>query len=283
MPTVATINFNTARIQKRTYRRAYARSVRQGGAYYRGQWRDYSWFQPADIRPVYLHKRRLGHRPVDRKHYRVLTWNAGGLSQSVFQELETFVRDAHYDIIFIQETRWSADYNWSNKDYHYVHSAGVHKADKVGGLLTMVSTQLAKPDDLQFLSVHAGRIQHVRFGRGNLQTDLVNVYQHVANEKKATTEHRHSLLQRLQRCLASIPRRNGLIIAGDMNTSCTPMPQVCGTFVLPVGEYHKADHMDFMHLCESMVFYASLTPGLSRMITIRPPSHLEGFRRKSTL
>ena len=252
MPTVATINFNTARIQKRTYRRAYARSVRQGGAYYRGQWRDYSWFQPADIRPVYLHKRRLGHRPVDRKHYRVLTWNAGGLSQSVFQELETFVRDAHYDIIFIQETKWSADYNWSNKDYHYVHSAGVHKADKVGGLLTMVSTQLAKPDDLQFLSVHAGRIQHVRFGRGNLQTDLVNVYQHVANEKKATTEHRHSLLQRLQRCLASIPRRNGLIIAGDMNTSCTPMPQVCGTFVLPVGEYHKADHMDFMHLCESM-------------------------------
>ena len=53
MPTVATLNFNTSRINKRTYRRAYARAVRQGGAFYRGRWRESTWFQPTPIRPVY--------------------------------------------------------------------------------------------------------------------------------------------------------------------------------------------------------------------------------------
>ena len=85
-PTVATLNFNTARVNKRTYRRAYARSVRQGGAFYRGQWRESTWFQPTSVRPVYLHKRRT-ETSKDKKHFRVLSWNAGGLSPSVFQEL----------------------------------------------------------------------------------------------------------------------------------------------------------------------------------------------------
>ena len=150
--------------------------------------------------------------------------------------------------MFVQKPKWTADFNWSNKDYHYVHSAGTQKTDKVGGLLTMVSTKLAKQEDLQFLSVHAGRILHVRLGGGSAPTDLVNVYQHVANDKQETLERRHSLLLRLQRCLAGIPQRN----AGDMNTSCVPMAKVCGDFVLPVGEYHKADPMDFMHLCDPM-------------------------------
>ena len=115
----------------------------------------------------------------------------------------------------------------------------------------MVTTKLARQEDLQFLSVHAGRILHVRLGSGSAPTDLVNVYQYVANHKHETLERRHSLLLRLQRCVAGIPQRNTLIFSEDMNTPCAPVAKVCGEFVLPVGEYHKADHVDFMHLCES--------------------------------
>ena len=49
--------------------------------------------------------------PVDI--LRVLTWNAGGLTKQVFQELETYARESGVDIFYIQETRLS-DYNWSN-------------------------------------------------------------------------------------------------------------------------------------------------------------------------
>ena len=39
---------------KRTYRRAYARACREGGSYYKGQWREHHWF-----RPVMVHTRAL--------------------------------------------------------------------------------------------------------------------------------------------------------------------------------------------------------------------------------
>ena len=34
-----------SRIAKRTYHRAYARAARQGGSFYQGRWRDFSWYQ----------------------------------------------------------------------------------------------------------------------------------------------------------------------------------------------------------------------------------------------
>ena len=37
-----------------------------------------------------------------------------------------------------------------------------------------------------------------------------------------------------------------------MNTTCEPTPQVCGQHVLPIGEYHKQDYTDFLHICEAL-------------------------------
>ena len=39
--------------------------------------------------------------PVDI--IRVLTWNAGGLTKQVFQELETYARESGVDIFYIQD------------------------------------------------------------------------------------------------------------------------------------------------------------------------------------
>ena len=239
------------RIAKRTYRRAYARAVRQGGSYYQGRWRELSWYQKTKIQPVCVPRTRQV-RSAAGHHIRVCTWNAGGLTRPTFQELETWIRDRGIDVMFIQETKWADEYCWDNPEYSYVHSAGTQKVDKVGGVLTIVSTRLAKSSDIQFHHVWAGRLLHVRVPAGGSSIDLLNVYQYSANEKPETLHRRQQFLQRLQKCLAGLPRRHSLIMSGDMNTSCESTPHVCGPHVLPIREYHKQDYRDFLHICEAL-------------------------------
>ena len=239
------------RIAKRTYHRAYARAVRQGGSYYQGRWHELSWYQKTRIQPVCVPRTRQVRSPAGH-HIRVCTWNAGGLTRPTFQELETWIRDRGIDVMFIQETKWADEYCWDNPDYSYVHSAGSQKVDKVGGVLTIVSTRIAKSSDIQFYHVWAGRLLHVRVPAGGSSIDLLNVYQYSANEKPETLHRRQQFLQRLQKCLAGLPRRHSLIMSGDMNTSRESTPHVCGTHVLPIGEYHKQDYRDFLHICEAL-------------------------------
>ena len=65
------------------------------------------------------------------------------------------MRDKAIDVMFIQETKWTEEYCWSNREYNYVHSAGLQKVDKVGGVLTVVSAKVAKSSDVQFQSIWA--------------------------------------------------------------------------------------------------------------------------------
>ena len=232
------------RAAKRSYRRAYARSCRQGGAFYKGIWRPHSWY-----RPVHITSRTVGHhtRPqAPQRALRTLTWNAGGLHASVFRELVTYAIDASLDLIYVQETKWSYDANWSTPEFHFVHSAGEKKEDKVGGVLIMVSTRVIQRSfDIQYNAAHPGRLLHARV---NLQQplDLINVYQYAANDHKSTPERRYRLLLTMQRTLQGILGRNLLIMAGDMNTTCTPTDKVCGKWVMPAAELHNKDSSDFM-------------------------------------
>ena len=236
--------YDLPRAAKRSYRRAYARSCRQGGAFYKGVWRPHSWYRPVQIttRPV-----GTTVRPhTNTKALRTLTWNAGGLHAQVFRELVTYAIDASLDLIYIQETKWSYDANWSTPEFHFVHSAGEKKEDKVGGVLIMVSTRVIKRNfDIQFNVVHPGRLLHVRI---NMQQslDLINVYQYAANDHKSTPERRYRLLLSLQKTLQGLPNRNILILAGDMNTTCTPTEKVCGRWVMPATELHNKDSSDLM-------------------------------------
>ena len=104
------------RIFKRTYHRAYARAVRQGGSYYQGRWRDLTWYQKIRIKPVYAPRTRQSSTTAGQ-HIRVCTWNAGGLTRTTFQEIETWMRDKAVDIMFIQETKWAEEYCWSNRSW----------------------------------------------------------------------------------------------------------------------------------------------------------------------
>ncbi|CAE7338149.1 Pol [Symbiodinium sp. CCMP2592] len=229
---------------KRTYRRAYARACRDGGAFYRGQWRVHQWFRPVAIQTKQLSGARRPSTP--RTSLRILTWNAGGLHSQVFRELETYLEDSAIDICMIQETKWSFDGNWSTPGFHYLHTAGEAKEDKVGGLLVAISTKIVSHSkDIQFHAVHPGRIFHVRVNRKQ-PLDILNLYQYTANDNKLTPERRSKFLRQLRHTLQGLPTRHTLIMGGDLNTTCTPLDKVCGKWVMPSSDAHNKDPEDLM-------------------------------------
>ena len=80
--------------------------------------------------------------------------NAGGLGSDVYQELTTYARDTRLDICHIQETEWPEDGCWSTADYHFVHSAGKNKLDKVGSSMSGILQERCPWTWLTFTSSH---------------------------------------------------------------------------------------------------------------------------------
>ena len=235
---------------KRSFRRAYGRACRAGGAYYKGRWRRQDWFRGSNLRPQLLPNIRPQRQAGP--HWRTLCWNAGGLTTSVFQELETYVRDHSIDIVLIQESKWTHDSTWTNKDYHYVHSPGSGKHDRYGGLLIMISTRLAKAEDIQFYAPHPGRLLHVRIPHGSTHVDILNWCQYAINQQHGTPDRRQKLLMQIQKTIAHLPRRNVLLLGGDFNCPCEPHGTVCGTAVVPHNPLYYPDVQDHQHVWRSL-------------------------------
>ena len=136
---------------------------------------------------------------------RIMTWNAGGLHAQVFRGLETYAVDCALDVCMVQETKWTFDGNWSTADYHFIHSAGEAKEDRVGGVLVMVSTKVVpKSTNIQSHAVHPGRLLHARINRKQ-PIDVLKLYQYTANDNKLTPEMRYKFLLRLRHTLLARP------------------------------------------------------------------------------
>ncbi|CAE6969563.1 unnamed protein product, partial [Symbiodinium sp. CCMP2456] len=187
--------------------------------------------------------------------WRVLCWNAGGLTASTWQELETYARLYQYDAVLVQETKWRHDSTWSNQAFHYVHSQGVRKEDSTGGVLIMIATRHAKARDIQFHAIHPGRLVHVRIPKGQTHIDIMNLYQYSVSDAEGVYERRAALTFKLHRCLAGLPRRNFLLLGGDFNCPCEPHKATCGQCVLNHNLSHYRDYQDMqnvlrtLHLC----------------------------------
>ncbi|CAE7208423.1 unnamed protein product [Symbiodinium sp. CCMP2592] len=235
------------KIGKRTYNRAYARAVRMGGTPFRGKWRPLEWFTPRHIFPQYVGKTKS--ETTTAHSMRVLSWNSGGLTMEVFQELQTFATAGDYDLILVQETKWRHDSTWSTDAFHFIHSQGHNKEDKVAGLLVMVAVKHTKAGDIQHSALHHGRLLHVRFPKGQTHIDILNYY-HIDNE--GVYENRHKLLTKLQRTVAGLPARNTLLLAGDFNCPFEPNAAHCGRCVLPHNTLHYKDFRDHQHVVEAL-------------------------------
>ena len=176
-----------SRCVKRSFNRTYTQACKHGGSYYKGRWHEMSWFRGAQLRPQFLRP----HRPVTPNHHvhwRVFSWNSGGLTTSVYQEFESYAKTLQADIMMIQESKWHFEATWSTREYHYIHTPGTGQHDRLAGLLVMVSTRLVKADQLQFRVHHAGRLIHVRIPYRSIHVDVVNCCERQGGHTGKATE-----------------------------------------------------------------------------------------------
>ena len=89
-----------------------------------------------------------------------------------------------------------------------------------------------KAEDIQYVAVHPGRLLHARIPRGQSSVDLVNWYQYSVSDAEGVFDRRLTLLTKLQKCIAGLPQRNSLLLAGDFNCPVMAHPPVSGSCVL---------------------------------------------------
>ena len=210
-----------------------------------------------------------------------MSWNCGGLTAEVYRELETYAKDFHLDVLMIQESKWTLGGTWSTPDFHFIHSPGTGAHDKVGGLLTVISTRLVKADQIQFRAHHGGRLLHVRVPHGSAHVDILNWYQYAVNAREGTPDRRQKLLVKLQKCIAHLPQRNAFILGGDFNCPCEPHKQTCGTITVPYSPLHYVDCQDHQHVWQTLHLTALNTwhrPTHGQVATFSLGDHTATFR-----
>ena len=118
------------------------------------------------------------------------------------------------DILASQETHWAYTSEWAQAHYYCLHR-GLN--NKQAGLMILISKKFCAMKDISWTEVIPGRILHVRIHGRQRAIDVLNVYQHV--HAAHTMTERHQLWLQLHECLSSLPKRNGLLMMGDFNTS----------------------------------------------------------------
>ena len=107
----------------------------------------------------------------------------------------------------------------------------------------------------QYVAAHPGRLLHIRIPRGQAPGDSANWYQYSVSDAEGVFDRRLSRLTKLQRCVAGLPQRNSLLLAGDFNCPISTNPPVCGSCVLTPNSTRYQDAKDLhnvlstLHLC----------------------------------
>lgn len=214
--TQSTKKYNRNAVQKRSYRRALQRISRHGYTWYRGQL--ISGVQQSPTSPVPLPNHAVvNHAPPSshlRRRLSLFSWNCGGLTQAAWDHFQQWLTLQELDIVLIQETHWQFSSEWTQSHYYCMHS-GI--SSRQAGLLTMISKRIVQQHGISWNETVKGRVLHVRIHGTSKGCDVINVYQHVHHVQQL--EARAEVWHSLHDLLASIPKRNTLLLAGDMNTS----------------------------------------------------------------
>ena len=222
---------------KRSFLRAQRRAQLHGSALYKGRWYRAkalgACFSPSSSPPSRppplppsgpLHvvgcKQRIFKQGQARRCgvWRCLSWNAGGLTTTMLDDLLLYATENQFHIILVQETHWRFERTWLASGYICIHGGNDHATTgDCSGLLTIISSQVCAPEMVRFADVLPGRIQHIKIpSTKDTSLDLINVYQYTRKQAHISSRaHVWNILGSLLECL---PLRNGLLIMGDFNT-----------------------------------------------------------------
>ena len=218
------------RVQKRSYARFLRRLSTYGTAVYKGQTYTRplgpaagSHASPQDPGPTH------GAAPQSHR-WRIVSWNAGGLSQPKLDELFLWLqmeelqgRPVH--VMTIQETHWSFTSEWQSQGHWLIHSS-LEKPARSAGVLQILRQDFVSSQQIRTAHVIPGRLVHTRLAT-EPPISLITVYQHCWSTNSAHTptqdkllEVREQLWTQLHRLVGNVAQRHQLVIAGDFNTPC---------------------------------------------------------------
>ena len=248
------------RHMKRAFNRACRRANQslQEGTWYRNRWHTRATLDALRSQPPPTISRvprtaRRHYRNSNRPDFsfRVLTWNAGGLSAALTQELmawcDTCSATEQYDAIIITETHWKHVDDYRSGHWLCVHSTGhteEGEVDRYAGILCLLSS---KCFDAPRIKEHVkGRLLQVTAThiRSQMPTCFIGIYQHVwrphlsAARNRALRSH---IWQSLQSLITATPARHQLIVAGDFNATLTSMHPHIGPSVPKPSSHSNLD------------------------------------------
>ena len=234
---------------KRSWMRAIRRALVYGKVRYHGCWFRLKHFSKEDI----LHAQRrqtTSSRPSPRKavpttipavrRLNYLSVNLGGLPSSRFDELLAYGFSQQIHVIVVSETRRKSTMFWESSHYKIIQSGEGDGAGKnsYAGLLVAVQG----PFLVSYAEIVPGRLIHVRLSSDRSSStspplNLIACYNKVLASQgslddvaaAAAVEVRSHLWCKLDSVLQSLPRRQGVLLVGDLNCHVQRYPPYVAT------------------------------------------------------
>ena len=225
-------------VRKRSLRRALERARTTGTAMYRGKVLHANVSLPLPTSPP--------SSVVSGPRVKIFSWNCDGLSTTLYNELLCWLaRHAEIDAIMLQETHWSRTMEWTERGWHFCHSASARSNS--AGVLIGVRAQFASADTINWQEHVPGRLLQLRCFSAGQHIDLICAYQHAMgfeNSESLTRiyQRRRGFWKELDQLLASLPYRSQVVLGGDMNCSVTPLAKLVGSGVITGSQTEAAKH-----------------------------------------
>ena len=230
-------------VQKRSYKRACKRAIQTGCSWYHGKCIPLHEFPTALVETLKQSTRshshvtppvrsRGPHKTRSKPSINVLNWNPGGLGDSRFAELKTWLSDTDFNVVVLPETRWSFQNEREDDHWCYFHSGDSSASQRVSGVLVMVSKELCRSHNMLWTSIIPGRLVHIRLMGLTRNVDIVACYQASTDTPSRlgdSKDVRAEVFQSLDALISTLPQRNVLLVAGDFNCSLQNVPGCCGT------------------------------------------------------
>lgn len=218
------------KVKKRSIRRAFARACQHGLAWYRGRCYTPSDFPngmhiaPPKIQDPQKSGAARDHIECNRRHQdsqrlRLFHWNTGGLNFSKLDEIKIWLDAQRIDAAFLTETRMTFEAEWSDANWHHVHTGQGN--DRGAGVICLISTRLCTQQQIRWRSVLPGRLMHLQIQGRHRSIDFVGCYQHTQGHTAKRRNERLHWWKQLDTLLRNLATRNTLFLAGDFNT-CLP-------------------------------------------------------------
>ena len=222
----------TTRSKKRSFLRAVERARRTGRAVYRGRVLQVG---VPEIPVGGMHKDAACPR---RGAARIgcLTWNCSGLTQELLAEILLWVKDMpHISILFLQETHWGFEGDWTKEGWHFCHST-TNKRQSGGVLVALRATHFEK-SSVRWHAISPGRLLHIRCFAQKQHLDLICLYQHAlpykSDKMQDVMSKRNQIWKQVDHLIGEMPVRSSVILAGDFNCVLQPLPPGVGPGIHP--------------------------------------------------